>query len=101
MVYRKLKNGIHAVGFTYQGRFIACSSAFDAREAKALVKALHAVMELFHKTSGGWVTMGPEGKEMPRGSTAKRMKKERALMPARRLRRHLLKRGKGTNGNAA
>jgi hypothetical protein len=78
MVYRKLKNGTHAVGFEFEGRFIAYASAFDAREAKALVKAIHAVIELFHKTSGGWVTVAPGGKVIPRGSSAKAARAKRA-----------------------
>jgi hypothetical protein len=78
MIYRKLKNGTHAVGFTYQGQFLAYATAFDAREAKALSKAIHAVIELFHATSGAWITIGPEGKVMPRGSSAKAAKKKRA-----------------------
>ena len=78
MVYRKLKDGTHAVGFTYQGRFLAYACAFDAREAKALVRAFHAVLALFHATSGAWVTLGPGGKEIPRGSSAKAAKKKRA-----------------------
>ena len=77
MTYRKLKNGTHAVGFTHQGRFLAYASAFDAREAKALVKAIHAVMDLFHATSGAWVTIGAQGKELPRGASAKRTTKKR------------------------
>jgi hypothetical protein len=38
MVYRKLKGGTHAVGFIHDGKFITYATAFDAREAKALLK---------------------------------------------------------------
>ena len=77
MTYRKLKDGIHAVGFTHDGRFLAYACAFDAREANALVRAIHAVMDLFHATSGAWVTIGHEGKEVPRGASAKRTNRKR------------------------
>jgi hypothetical protein len=76
MTYRKLKDGTHAVGFTHDRRFLVYASAFDAREAKALVKTIHAVMELFYATSGAWITIGPEGKEVPRGASAKRDRKK-------------------------
>lgn len=75
MIYRKLQDGTHAVGFTYNGQFLVYACAYDAREAKALTKAHRALMDLFHATSGAWVTMGPEGKEIPRGSSSKRGKK--------------------------
>jgi hypothetical protein len=75
MVYRKLKNGIHAVGFVHDGKFVAYATAFDAREAKALLKAWRAILELFHATSGAWITEDDDGKEIPRGSTSKRNKK--------------------------
>ena len=81
MVYRKLKDGTHAVGFTIDGRFIAYASAFDAREAKALVKAIHAIMDLFHATSGAWVTVGAEGKIIPRGSSANARAKRKSPGP--------------------
>jgi len=81
MVYRKLKDGTHAVGFAHGGSFIVYTSAFDAREAKALLKAIRAVFDLFHTSSGAWVTMGPGGKEIPRGASAK------AARAARRKRR--------------
>ena len=74
MVYRKLKNGIHAVGFVHKGRFVVYATAFDAQEAKALVKAWRAIMDLFHATSGAWVTEDDQGKEIPRGATSKRQK---------------------------
>jgi predicted HAD superfamily Cof-like phosphohydrolase len=74
MVYRKLKNGTHAVGFVHGGSFIVYASAFDAREAKALLKAIRAVFDLFYATSGAWVTMGPDGKEIARGGSAKAAK---------------------------
>jgi hypothetical protein len=77
MTYRKLKDGAYAVGFNVDGRFIAHTSAFDAREAKALVKAIHAVIDLFHTTSGAWVTLLPDGTEIPRGSTRKKETRER------------------------
>ncbi len=71
MVYRKLKNGIHAVGFVHEGKFVAYATAFDAREARALLKAWRAVLELFHVTSGAWVAEDDKGKEIPRGSSSK------------------------------
>jgi hypothetical protein len=77
MVYRKLANGTHAVGFVHGGSFLAYATAFDAREAKALLKAIHAVFDLFHSTSGAWVTMGPSGKEIPRGASSKEEKAAR------------------------
>ena len=77
MTYRRLPDGTHAIGFTYDRRFIAYASAYDAREAKALVKALRSVLDLFHATSGGWVTIGPGGKVIPRGSSANDAKKKR------------------------
>lgn len=75
MVYRKLPNGDHAVGFIHEGKFLAYATAFDAKEAKALLKAWRAVLELFHVTSGAWVTLDDRGKEIPRGSTTKRGKR--------------------------
>jgi hypothetical protein len=86
MIYRKLKDGTRAVGFSHEGRFLVYASAFDAREAKALLKAIHAVFDLFHATSGAWVTMGPGGKEIPRGASAKppRRGPPRARAPARK-----------------
>jgi hypothetical protein len=77
MVYRKLKDGTHAVGFVHGGSFIVHTTAFDAREAKALLKAIRAVFDLFHSTSEAWVTMGPGGKEIPRGASAKAAKAAR------------------------
>jgi len=75
MVYKKLENGTHAVGFLHEGKFIAYATAFDAREARALLKAWRAVLELFHVTSGAWVAEGNKGKEIPRGSSSKRNKR--------------------------
>lgn len=72
MVYRKLKDGTHAVGFMHSGKFIAYATAFDAKEAKALIKAWRALLELFHATSGAWITEDDQGKEIPRGSTSRR-----------------------------
>ena len=72
MVYRKLKNGTHAVGFVHDGSFIVYATAFDAKEAMALIKAWRAIMDLFHATSGAWVSENSQGKEIPRGSTSKR-----------------------------
>jgi hypothetical protein len=71
MTYRKLKDGSYAAGFIFDRRFIPCTSAFDAREAKALVKAVNAVLELFHATSGAWVTLQPDGNEIRRGASRK------------------------------
>jgi hypothetical protein len=71
MEYRKLKSGDHAVGFPFEGGFIAYATAFDAREAKALAKGIRSVLALFHATSGAWITMGPGGKVIPRGSSKK------------------------------
>src|SRR3954468_4432251 len=71
MEYRRLKDGTHAVGFRFEGRFIVYTTAFDAREAKALIAAVRAVMKLFNATSGAWVTMGPDNREIPRGATTK------------------------------
>ena len=61
MTYRKLKDGSYAVGLVVDGQFIPEASAFSAREAKAFVKAIHAVFGLFHTTSGAWVTLQPDG----------------------------------------
>ncbi|PYV35858.1 MAG: hypothetical protein DMG22_01000 [Acidobacteria bacterium] len=72
MVYKRLKNGTHAVGFVHDGKFVAYATAFDAKEAKALIKAWRAVLELFHATSGAWITEDDEGRVIPRGSTSKR-----------------------------
>jgi hypothetical protein len=80
MVYRKLKNGVHAVGFVHEGKFLAYATAFDAREAKALLKAWRAVLELFHVTSGAWITMGDGGNEIPRGAASKRDKRSGPIM---------------------
>jgi hypothetical protein len=77
MVYKKLKDGTHAVGFMHQGKFIAYATAFDAQEAKALLKAWRAVLELFHCTSGAWITVDSGGREIPRGATAKRLKRSK------------------------
>lgn len=74
MIYRKLKNGIHAIGFKLDGKFIVYASAFDAREAKALIRAIAAVMDLFHTTSGGWTTMVGD-RELSRGSSPKSQRK--------------------------
>jgi hypothetical protein len=81
VTYRKLKDGSYAVGYIVDGRFIAHASAFDAREAKALVKAIHAVLELFHATSAAWVTLQPDGTEIRRGSTPKREAREARRKP--------------------
>ena len=75
MIYRKLKKGVHAVGFLHEGKFVAYATAFDAREAKALLKAWRAVLELFHATSGAWISEDDKGKEIPRGAASKRNKK--------------------------
>ncbi|HET6249296.1 MAG TPA: hypothetical protein VFE47_16490 [Tepidisphaeraceae bacterium] len=61
---------IYAVGFKFEKRFIAYTTAFDKREARALLKAIHAVMDLFNATSGAWVTMCGTT-EIPRGATKK------------------------------
>ena len=74
MVYRKLKNGAHTVGFCAGGKFVVLASAFDAREGKALAKTLRSVMDLFFKTSAGYITIGSDGKEKPRGSSRKNRK---------------------------
>jgi hypothetical protein len=84
MVYRKLKDGQHVVGIPFEGRFIIYTSVFDAREGKALTKALRSIFELFNATSGAWVTMGPGAKEIPRGSTAKRKAREAEERASRR-----------------
>ena len=76
MIYRKLKDGTHTIGIVVDKRFFVYASAYDAREAKALLKAWRAVLDLFHTTSAGWVTMDMHGKEIPRGSTKKRKAKE-------------------------
>jgi hypothetical protein len=70
MQYRRLENGEHVVGFKFEGRFIIYSSVFDEREGKALVKTIRAVFDLFHATSGAWVTMRGTT-EIPRGATTK------------------------------
>jgi hypothetical protein len=79
MDYKRLKDGTYVVGFRMDGRFISYCSAFDAREAKALVKAIRSILDLFHATSGAWVTLTPDGKEIPRGATKKMRKRERKL----------------------
>jgi len=85
MEYSRLKDGTHAVGFKFEGRFIAYTTAFDAREARALIRAIRAVLELFNATSGAWVTMrGTE--KIPRGASykagvAKKMRKKRKSSP--------------------
>jgi hypothetical protein len=71
MTYKRLGDGTYAVGFPFEGRFIAWASAFDQREARALLRAINAVIDLFHATSGAWVTIAPGGKAIPRGSSAK------------------------------
>jgi hypothetical protein len=80
MVYRKLKNGIHAVGFVHAGKFVAYATAFDAREAKALLKAWRAVLELFHATSGAWISEDDKGNEIPRGAASRGNKKSTTKM---------------------
>jgi hypothetical protein len=74
MTYRKLGDGSYAVGFVADRHFIAYASAYDAREARALVAAIRALLDLFHKTSGAWVTMSPGGVELRRGATAKTLR---------------------------
>ncbi len=76
MIYRRLGDGTHAIGIVVDGRFLVYASAFDAREAKALLKAWRAVLDLFHATSGAWVTTDMQGKEIPRGASNKRKAKK-------------------------
>ena len=77
MEYRKLKNGAHVVGFSFEKRFIVYTSVFDAREGKALVATIRSVFDLFHATSGAWVTMvGTE--KIPRDATHKVLQKQRS-----------------------
>jgi len=83
MVYRKLKNGTHAVGFVHEGKFLAYATAFDAREAKALLRAWRAVLELFHATSGAWISEDDKGKVIPRGSDSRRNKKSASQLKSR------------------
>ena len=71
MTYKRLSDGSYAVGFRFEGRFIAYASAFDQKEARALIRAINAVIDLFHATSGAWVTIAPGGKVIPRGSSGK------------------------------
>src|ERR1700759_5759267 len=47
MTYRKLKDGTYAVGFKFDGRFIAYATAFDAREARACGAEMSFVLKLF------------------------------------------------------
>jgi hypothetical protein len=76
MEYRRLENGIHAVGFKFEKRFIVYTSAFDEREARALTKAIRSVLDLFHATSGAWVTMRGTT-EIPRGASGKKAAKRK------------------------
>ena len=70
MRYKRLANGTHAVGVEHDGRFVIWTSVFDAREGRALVKAVDAVFDLFFATSGAYSTMVGDA-EVPRGATAK------------------------------
>jgi hypothetical protein len=79
MTYRKLADGTYAVGFVVDRRFFAYTSAFDAREARAFIAAFRAMLDLFHKTSGAWVTMELGGVELPRGATLKQSRRRRRL----------------------
>lgn len=81
MIYKKLKNGAHAVGFVHHGDFIAYATAFSSQEAKSLVKAWRAVLELFHATSGAWITQDSQGTEIPRGATEKRRRRKSQMAP--------------------
>jgi hypothetical protein len=74
--YKRLKDGTHVVGFRCDGKFLVYTSVFDAREGKALIRAIRAVFDLFHATSGAYVTMLPDGSEAPRSSSRKAAKKK-------------------------
>jgi hypothetical protein len=76
MEYRKLKDGTHAVGFMMDDRFIPYATAFDGRVARALIKAIHSVLDLFHATSGAWVTMVGDN-EIPRGASSKKKSRKK------------------------
>jgi len=76
MEYKRPKDGTHVVGYRCDGKFLVCTSVFDAREGKALVRAVQAVFDLFHATSRAYITMLPDGTEAPKSSTAKITKKK-------------------------
>lgn len=76
MLYRVLKDGTHAIGMLDNNKkFIVYASAFDAREARALIRAWRSILDLFHVTSGAWVTMVGATK-IPRGATFKGKEKK-------------------------
>ncbi|HKO05571.1 MAG TPA: hypothetical protein VJW51_12515 [Candidatus Acidoferrales bacterium] len=75
MTYKKMNDGTYAVGYLHRGSFIAYTTAFDVKEAKALINVWRAVLDLFHATSGAWITVDGQDREITRGSTAKRKKK--------------------------
>ena len=48
MVYKRLKNGTHAVGFVHDGKFVAYATAFDAlnTEVSSCLQALKGARKM-------------------------------------------------------
>jgi hypothetical protein len=61
MIARKMKDGTYAVGDVCDGKFTPLATAANAGEAKALVKTLEAIMNLFQARPGAWKTVGNPG----------------------------------------
>ena len=76
MISKKMKDGTYAVGDVCDGKFTVLATAADANEAKALVKTLEAVMNLFQARSGAWVNVNSPSKKSPGKSPAKQKKHE-------------------------